>query len=46
MAAKGLLRRARFTVSFGDGSSCALLAQVPSVGRRLVDELDTGWTKG
>jgi hypothetical protein len=45
MASKGLLRRARFTVSFGDGSRCALLAQVPSVGRRLADELNTEWTK-
>lgn len=43
LAAKGLLRRARFTVSFGDGSRCALLAQVPSVARRLVAELNAGW---
>jgi hypothetical protein len=46
LAPKGLLRRARFTVSFGDGSRCALLAQVPSVARRLVDELNTGWPNG
>jgi hypothetical protein len=46
MAAKGLLRRARFLVTFGDGSRAALLAQVPSVGRRLAAELSTEWTKG
>jgi hypothetical protein len=46
LAAKGVLRRARFTVSFGDGSRCALLAQVPSVARRLVDELNTAWPNG
>jgi hypothetical protein len=39
MAPKGLLRRARFTVSFADGSRCALLAQLPSLASRLVAEL-------
>lgn len=39
MAPKGLLRRARFTISFGDGSRCALVAQLPSHARRLVTEL-------
>jgi hypothetical protein len=46
MAAKGLLRRARFTVSFGDGSRCAVLAQLPSIGRRLVDDLNSGRPNG
>lgn len=39
MAPKGVLRRARFTVSFGDGSRCAVLAQLPSIGQRVVAEL-------
>jgi hypothetical protein len=39
MAPKGLLRRSRFTLSFGDGSRCAVLAQLPSIGRRVVAEL-------
>jgi hypothetical protein len=38
---RGILRRGRFELSFGDGSSCALLCQWPPQSGPLVEELAT-----
>jgi hypothetical protein len=42
---RGLLRRGRFELAFGDASRCALLCQWPPQARPLVAELGAPWSQ-